>query len=94
MGRSPPDWWEKTPLDYPKTLDLSWPEKAEGGWNNQKHVGQYLWDVIHTWSSVVMIIGILLHLAAHWSWIKTITRRIFMRKASVERIVPDHEGVQ
>jgi uncharacterized protein with FMN-binding domain/predicted Rdx family selenoprotein len=33
-------------LDYPKTLDLSWPEKAEGGWNNQKNVGQYLWDVI------------------------------------------------
>jgi uncharacterized protein with FMN-binding domain len=46
MGRTPPDWWDATPLDYPKTLDLSWPEKAEGNWNAQKNVGQYLWDII------------------------------------------------
>ena len=46
QGRSPPDWWDATPLNYPKTLDLAWPEKPEGDWNNQKNVGQYLWDVI------------------------------------------------
>jgi hypothetical protein len=53
MGRTPPDWWDATPLNYPKTLDLTWPEKPEGEWNAQKNVGQYLWDVIqpneHKW---------------------------------------------
>ena len=46
MGRSPPDWWEATPLNYPKTLDLSWPEKAPDH-NPQKHIGQYLGEIIH-----------------------------------------------
>lgn len=48
MGRQPPDWFEATPLDYPQSLDLDWPEKPPGGgWNNQKNVGQYIWDVIN-----------------------------------------------
>jgi uncharacterized protein with FMN-binding domain len=47
MGRTPPDWWEATPLNYPQTLDLAWPEKPPGNWNNQRNVGQYLWDVIY-----------------------------------------------
>jgi uncharacterized protein with FMN-binding domain len=34
-------------LNYPKTLDLSWPQKPAGGWNNQKNMGQYIWDVIN-----------------------------------------------
>jgi len=46
MGRTPPDWWDATPLDYPQTLDLAWPEKPAGDWNAQKNVSQYLWDVI------------------------------------------------
>jgi uncharacterized protein with FMN-binding domain len=46
-GKTPPDWLATTTLDYPKTLDLFWPEKAEGGWNNQKNVGQYIWDIIN-----------------------------------------------
>jgi uncharacterized protein with FMN-binding domain len=47
-GKTPPDWLESTKLNYPKTLDLSWPEgKPDGGWNNQKNVGQFYWDVIN-----------------------------------------------
>lgn len=46
-GKSPPDWLESTPLDYPKTLDLDWPEKAPEGWNNQTNVGQYVWDIVN-----------------------------------------------
>ena len=46
MGRTEPEWWNSTRLNYPQTLDLTWPEKAEGPWNAQKNVGQYLWDVI------------------------------------------------
>lgn len=46
VGRTPPDWFESTPLDYPQSLDLSWPLKPpDKGWNNQKNVGQYIWDV-------------------------------------------------
>jgi uncharacterized protein with FMN-binding domain len=47
MGRSPPEWFEATPLDYPQSLDLDWPEKPGEGWNNQKNVGQYIWDIVN-----------------------------------------------
>jgi uncharacterized protein with FMN-binding domain len=47
VGREPPDWFESTPLAYPPTLDLQWPEPAPGGWDNQRNVGQYIWDVIN-----------------------------------------------
>lgn len=47
LGKTPPDWFKTTPLNFPKSLDLSWPRQAPGGWDNQKNVGQYLWDVIN-----------------------------------------------
>ena len=48
QGRSPPEWYESTPLNYPQSLDLAWPEPPpEKGWNNQKNVGQYIWDIIN-----------------------------------------------
>jgi uncharacterized protein with FMN-binding domain len=48
LGRTPPDWFASTPLDYPPTLELDWPlQPADKGWNNQKNVGQYKWDIIN-----------------------------------------------
>jgi uncharacterized protein with FMN-binding domain len=48
LGRQPPDWFESTPLNYPQSLDLSWPDgPPPGGWNNQKNVGQYVWDIVN-----------------------------------------------
>lgn len=47
QGATPPDWYETTPLNYPPSLDLTWPEPAPGGWNAQKNIGQYVWDVIN-----------------------------------------------
>ena len=47
QGRTPPDWFESTPLDYPQTLDLSFPKKGPEGWDNQRNVGQYNWDIIN-----------------------------------------------
>jgi len=47
VGREPPEWFESTPNNFPKTLDMSWPEKAPGSWDNQKNIGQYIWDVIN-----------------------------------------------
>jgi uncharacterized protein with FMN-binding domain len=48
VGSTMPDWYESTELDYPPTLDLSWPIKPpEKGWNNRKNMGQYIWDIIN-----------------------------------------------
>ncbi|MBP7050273.1 MAG: FMN-binding protein [Phycisphaerae bacterium] len=47
MGAMPPDWWDSVELTYPSTLDLDWPLKAEGQWDANKNVGQYIWDVIN-----------------------------------------------
>jgi len=48
VGRQTPDWFESTPLDYPRSLDLSWPEPSPSReWNNQRNVGQYYWDIIN-----------------------------------------------
>lgn len=46
-GSSTPQWWDSVELKYPDTLDLNWPLKAPGKWNNQRNVGQYIWDVIN-----------------------------------------------
>jgi tetratricopeptide (TPR) repeat protein len=47
VGKTPPDWWDSTPLTYPPTLDLDWPLQAPAPWNAQKNVGQYLWDIVN-----------------------------------------------
>lgn len=64
QGRATPDWWASTPLEYPQTLDLSWPQPAPGPWNSRRNIGQYLWDVIHPnpgkWHSGVRFIHYLL----------------------------------
>ncbi len=46
-GKTAPGWYESTPLDYPKTLDLNWPMPAPKPWNSSKNVGQYIWDRIN-----------------------------------------------
>jgi uncharacterized protein with FMN-binding domain len=46
LGRTPPDWWESVKLNYPRTLDLSWPQRPPPPWNARKNVGQYLWEII------------------------------------------------
>lgn len=47
VGATSPDWWDSAKLVYPNTLDLDWPMKPPGNWNNQVNVGQYIWDVIN-----------------------------------------------
>jgi hypothetical protein len=32
----------------------------------------YIWDVIHTWSGVIMIASAILHLEIHWKWISKV----------------------
>lgn len=47
IGQAAPDWYESTPLEYPDSLDLGWPEKPPGDWNAHRNVGQYVWDIIN-----------------------------------------------
>lgn len=47
FGSTPPDWWNAVPLDYPQTLDLSWPDRPPPPWDNQRNVGQYIWDIVN-----------------------------------------------
>jgi uncharacterized protein with FMN-binding domain len=60
-GSSPPDWYDDVPLQYPKSLDLSWPLKPEGqGWQANKYVFHYLWSNVYPnpsrWKSGVKLI--------------------------------------
>ena len=35
------------------------------------------WSDLHTWTSLVMIAGALIHLLLHWKWIVCMTGRLF-----------------
>jgi hypothetical protein len=36
------------------------------------------WDLIHTWSGIVLITAAVVHLAIHWRWVKNVTVRFFL----------------
>lgn len=46
-GKTAPDWYDETTLNYPRTLDLSWPMPPPKPWNSSKNVGQFIWDRIN-----------------------------------------------
>ncbi|MCA9912755.1 MAG: hypothetical protein KC496_05385, partial [Anaerolineae bacterium] len=60
VGSTPPDWYEDVQVNYPDSLDLDWPMKAEGSWNNQKNVGQFIWDIVNPnpsrWQSGIKLV--------------------------------------
>lgn len=35
---------------------------------------------IHDWSGIALALLVFLHLVLHWSWISTMTRKVFRRK--------------
>ena len=46
-GKTAPEWYDATPLNYPKTLNLAWPQPPPKGWNSSLNVGQFIWDRIN-----------------------------------------------
>jgi uncharacterized protein with FMN-binding domain len=64
VGSTEPDWLDRTRLNYPDTLDLSWPADPPKPWNPQKNMGQYIWDVINPntgrWEEGVKLMYLLL----------------------------------
>ncbi|MBN1286058.1 MAG: DUF4405 domain-containing protein [Anaerolineae bacterium] len=49
----------------------------EGGRNPAWDASRAVWDVIHTWSGVVMIVAAVLHFYIHWRWVKNVTVKFF-----------------
>ncbi|MDO9545872.1 MAG: DUF4405 domain-containing protein [Pelolinea sp.] len=39
-----------------------------------------VWDLIHTWSGVIMLISAILHFYIHWRWITKVTKRVIGSK--------------
>jgi len=35
-----------------------------------------IWDLIHTWSSVVFILAAIIHFVIHWRWVVNVSRRV------------------
>ena len=48
------------------------------GWDPMFLFSRTTWDLIHTWSGVVLIAGAVVHLAIHWRWVKNVTARFFL----------------
>ena len=47
-GKTPPEWWNSVKLNYPATLDLTWPTPPRGTpWNPNKYINQYYISVIN-----------------------------------------------
>jgi len=40
--------------------------------------GRVAWDLVHTWSGVVLIAAAVVHFAIHWRWVKNVTGRFFL----------------
>lgn len=47
VGPTPPSWYDSARLNYPRTLDLSWPNALSSQWNTQKNVSHFVWSVIN-----------------------------------------------
>jgi len=64
VGGGTPDWWDSVELNHPKTLDMDWPLKPGEQWNNQKNVGQYIWDIINPnpnrWKEGIKLVHLLM----------------------------------
>ena len=51
---------------------------ANPNWDLGSVFSRTTWDLIHTWSGVVMIVAAVIHFAIHWRWVKNVTRRFFL----------------
>ncbi|MFC2015636.1 DUF4405 domain-containing protein [Chloroflexota bacterium] len=48
------------------------------GWEPNFLFSRTAWDLIHTWSGVVMIVAAAIHFAIHWRWVRNVTVRFFL----------------
>ncbi len=48
------------------------------GWDPGFLFSRTTWDLIHTWSGVVVSVAAVVHFAIHWRWVKNVTVRFFL----------------
>jgi len=48
------------------------------GWDPGFLFSRTTWDLLHTWSGVILIIAAVPHFYIHWGWIKKVTARFFL----------------
>jgi len=51
---------------------------ANPGWDPHWIFSRTTWDLIHTWSGIVMIVAAILHFWIHWRWVVNVTRKFFL----------------
>ena len=39
-------------------------------------ISRWVWSDLHTWASLIMIAGVLLHVVLHWKWIICVVKRM------------------
>jgi hypothetical protein len=48
------------------------------GWDPGFLFSRTTWDLIHTWSGVVLSASAVVHFAIHWRWVRNVTVRFFL----------------
>jgi hypothetical protein len=48
------------------------------GWDPGILFDRTTWDLIHTWSGVILIVAAIIHFAIHWRWVRNVTQRFFL----------------
>ncbi len=60
---------------------------GEGGYQGGRNAGfstsllglsRGTWSDLHTWTGLVMVVGVLVHLAFHWRWIVCMARKMLV----------------
>ena len=62
----------------------------QGGRNPQYFI-HAIWIDIHTWSSIIMTVGVTAHLILHWNWMVCMTRKLFSQKKKSTPGIPGME---
>lgn len=52
------------------------------------------WDLIHTWSGVIMIAMVVLHFDIHWKWITKVTKKIFLGVIQPPAFLPKKQSTK
>ncbi len=68
------------------------PVNVATSFNEISNISYSFWDQLHTWSSLVMIAGVLVHLVLHWKWIVTMTKKTFFPARNARRSAASPAG--
>ena len=50
-------------------------------------VSYQAWNQLHTWSSLIMVAGALIHVALHWQWVVSMTKKTLRPAASASTVI-------